>query len=143
MFSELHCDIGSSIWFEELMKTALDLIARFMGPTWGPSGADRTQGVGGACLKKQSNNIIIAILLCNTTQPSIFLHDLTPHIYNVHNINHYYYDHFGVETEILWENMTNTITTAIRVSPHEFQIHMPPKCLATIENANLVLYFLI
>ena len=37
-----HCDIFyrfASYWREELAS----LIARFMGPTWGPSGADRTQ----------------------------------------------------------------------------------------------------
>ena len=111
-----------------------------MGPIWGRQ--DPEGGGGGACLKKQSFNIIIAILLCNATQPSIFLHDLTPHIYFVHIINHPYCDPFGAETEIFWENKANTTTTAIRVSPHEFQLHMPPKCLAMIENANLVLYFL-
>ena len=31
-------------WFEELiLRRETSLIARFMGPTWGPSGADRTQ----------------------------------------------------------------------------------------------------
>ena len=36
-------NVGSFVRFRRRLISELPLIARFMGPTWGPSGADRTQ----------------------------------------------------------------------------------------------------
>ena len=38
-----HQVLETSLIIHALIRTAATLIVRFMGPTWGPSGADRTQ----------------------------------------------------------------------------------------------------
>ena len=44
-----HCQEGSQADIVQIMMLKTPLTARFMWPTWGPSGADRTQ-VGPCCL---------------------------------------------------------------------------------------------
>ena len=58
-----------AIWFWLVARILLSLIARFMGPTWGPSGDDRTQGGSMLAPSTLLSGVFLEMLL-SCTKPS-------------------------------------------------------------------------
>ena len=84
------------------------LIARFMGPTWGPSGADRTQVGPMLAPWTLLSGLQLSYRLWNRKCSSVFWHN--PGIHTPHKVQRYPY--FGDSTSIshlflLWHGKPN------------------------------------